>query len=784
MTIRKCRQVFIVLFFAAVLPVVSQAQLSEEIRSDVNMAVAEKTSVEKEADASFVKGRDLFERSEYQQAVDEYIKAKKKLETITGAHIQPKITRINQAIAEAYYFWAEEIAGKAEKAANMSDYDEAIKLCYEGIKVSPSSETRMKDLIGRYTKMKQVVEFRTKTSENYADPRADERAYSIDVLYEQGKRLYNDGQYDKARDKFEEILAINPYHLKAAEQIKIIYVKMYAAGEERHLATERERMAEAEWKYIPPLIPRTYTTTTEILKEPVLKNEETSSIQKKLNDIKIDKIEFDEVSVQTAVKYLKTRSRELDPDGKGVNILLRLSSGEAPAAAPAAAEPADGAEPPVPTPAASSAMPTITMLVDNIPLGEAIRYICRGANLKYRIEKYAVVIAAQEIPLDDLETRIYPLEQEAISEIGGEAGAGGAEAGTDTTSSSGAVQEYFRNRGISFPEGARIVFDSRISRLIATNTPDNLSKLEDLIQELNVVDPQVLIEAKFVELQEEDVDSLGIEWLIQRPNTLSNPPLGASSMSFNQNDPLMRFSDDLATTWTGNNDVLLNVTRHSAEGATYQALLHALNASQKTEILSTPRVTTMNGQEATIRMTTEQFFPESWGEAEIISNSSTGRTYIVPSLPEFGDPTELGVRLTVTPTVDADKYTIALAMIPVIQTHIGWIDYSYNITYAIGGTITNTLIMPIIETRTVETQLTVYDGETIVMGGTIRDTSTVTDDRVPAMGDLPLIGRLFRSKTEERDKRNLLIFVSVRLVSPDGSPIREREIRGLPPFRR
>jgi general secretion pathway protein D len=84
----------------------------------------------------------------------------------------------------------------------------------------------------------------------------------------------------------------------------------------------------------------------------------------------------------------------------------------------------------------------------------------------------------------------------------------------------------------------------------------------------------------------------------------------------------------------------------------------------------------------------------------------------------------------------------------------------------------------------VRTQLTIYDGETVVMGGTIWDTSTTTDDRIPVIGDLPLIGRAFRSKTEVKDKRNLLIFVSARLVNPDGSPIREREVRGLPPFRR
>ncbi len=92
--------------------------------------------------------------------------------------------------------------------------------------------------------------------------------------------------------------------------------------------------------------------------------------------------------------------------------------------------------------------------------------------------------------------------------------------------------------------------------------------------------------------------------------------------------------------------------------------------------------------------------------------------------------------------------------------------------------------MPIFELRTVETQVTIYDGETIVMGGTISDTSGDTDDRIPMLGDIPLLGRLFRTKTETRDKRNLLIFITVRLVNPDGSPLREREVRGLPPFRR
>lgn len=752
-----------------------------EVQFQLDITVAEKAAKEKEADELFVKGRQAFSDGKYEEAVTEFfIPAKEILKKISNNPIiPPKIQRIDQAISDSYYFLAEQKAAEAEKAANSAKYDEAIRLCNEAIIIYPSNEKRMKDLIERYLRMKDVVEYRTKTSEETVDPKKEERLYKIDVLYQQGRKLYEDGQFDKARDKFEEILAVNPYHLKAAEQIKIINQKMYDVAKERHKMTIAERMAEGEWKGVPQLVPRTYVSAEEVLKEPTIKNQETSTIQKKLNEIIIDKIDFDEVSIQAAIKYLKLRSRERDPEGKGVNIILRMSTGADLSAPAPAADNAIGeeAEAPAPEPTSSSSVPTITMLVDNIPLGEAIRYICRGANLKYRIEKYAVVIATQEIPLDDLETRIYALETEAISTVGGQSG----ETGADTTGSSSAVQEYFKNRGIQFPEGARIVFDGRISRLIATNTPDNLAKIEEIIQEINVVDPQVLIETKFVEIAEDDIDSLGFEWLISRPAGQTNPPMGNSSMSFDQNDPLMRFPDSLTTTWAGGNDVLFNITHHDSQGVTYRALIHALNASNKTEILATPRVTTMNGQEATIRMTTEQYFPESWSEATVTDSGML--TYAVPSIPTFGEPVELGVVLTVTPTVDADKYTIGLQMTPRIQSHIGWTDYSYSLNTSVGP-FNNTILMPIFELRTIETQITIYDGETIVMGGAIKDESGVTDDRIPGLGDIPLLGRLFRSKTEDRRKRNLLIFVTVRLVNPDGSPLREREIRGLPPFRR
>ena len=215
--------------------------------------------------------------------------------------------------------------------------------------------------------------------------------------------------------------------------------------------------------------------------------------------------------------------------------------------------------------------------------------------------------------------------------------------------------------------------------------------------------------------------------------------------------------------------------------------MHALDLESNKNILSCPRITTLNNEEAVIRMVKEVYFPESWGDAQLVDTAleaglTSRQVAYVSSMPEFSEPTELGVSLTVTPAVDADKYTITLDLIPVVQSHIGWTDYSYDHLTSL-GTVRNTVKMPVIEKRVVQTQVTIYDGETVVMGGIMRDTTGYIDDRVPILGDIPLVGRFFRSKSVNSAKANLLIFTTPRLVNPNGAPLRQREVRGKPPFR-
>jgi type II secretory pathway component GspD/PulD (secretin) len=212
---------------------------------------------------------------------------------------------------------------------------------------------------------------------------------------------------------------------------------------------------------------------------------------------------------------------------------------------------------------------------------------------------------------------------------------------------------------------------------------------------------------------------------------------------------------------------------YNDKNVAFSAIVHALDQSDTADVLSTPRVTTMNGEEATIRMVTDRYYPESWGEATVATATSQGgdtTQVFVPSIPEFGDPTEEGIILRVTPNVDADRYTITLDMNPVIQERVGWTDYSYGVSITEGtppvtSNYTNTIRMPVIEARTVQTSVTIYDGETIILGGIIKDTTDTFDDQYPILGDVPIV------------------FLTCRLVNPDGSPIRERELRGLPAFR-
>jgi general secretion pathway protein D len=162
---------------------------------------------------------------------------------------------------------------------------------------------------------------------------------------------------------------------------------------------------------------------------------------------------------------------------------------------------------------------------------------------------------------------------------------------------------------------------------------------------------------------------------------------------------------------------------------------------------------------------------------------------VTPATPTSFETRDVGVQLEVEPTVGPDGYSIDLSLSPKIQEFQGFVNYGtpiyalapvrYYPTAAIaqfGGTkqvlLSDNLIrQPVFSVRQVDTQVTVYDGQTVLLGGLMREDVQKVQDKTPIMGDIPLVGSLFRSSSSQRVKRNLLIFVTAGLLDPAGQSL-------------
>jgi general secretion pathway protein D len=228
-------------------------------------------------------------------------------------------------------------------------------------------------------------------------------------------------------------------------------------------------------------------------------------------------------------------------------------------------------------------------------------------------------------------------------------------------------------------------------------------------------------------------------------------------------------------------------------------MINALKRKQGTDLLSAPRVTVMDGQSATITVAQEFIYPTEYepapaptiggGGGNNDGGGLGGAIQIQSAIPQFETVApldeqpgfrEVGVVLNVTPTIE--KYnSINLRLTPKVTEFDGFIEYGGN-SAMIGTSQVGSppmmiqpsgILMPIFSVRKVDTQVSIFDGATVIIGGLTREEVKTVNDKIPVLGNIPLLGKLFQSNAESYQKRNLLIFVSASIVSKGGSPVRE-----------
>ena len=158
---------------------------------------------------------------------------------------------------------------------------------------------------------------------------------------------------------------------------------------------------------------------------------------------------------------------------------------------------------------------------------------------------------------------------------------------------------------------------------------------------------------------------------------------------------------------------------------------------------------------------------------------------VTPTTPTAFETRNTGVTLEVEPAIGPDNFTIDLNLVPQVVEFEGFINYGSpgqtSTQNPFTGVSTTTVItpnvinQPIFSTRKVTTSVSVFDGSTVVLGGLIREDVQKVEDKVPLLGDVPILGRLFRSSVDQHIKTNLFMFVTARLMNPAGDMIRSED---------
>jgi len=230
------------------------------------------------------------------------------------------------------------------------------------------------------------------------------------------------------------------------------------------------------------------------------------------------------------------------------------------------------------------------------------------------------------------------------------------------------------------------------------------------------------------------------------------------------------------------------------------------------DLMAAPKVTTKCGQKATIAISRECPYPQEFEPPQIPQDSGSGATggggavitrpadpVITPSFPTDFTTRNLGVTLVVEPQIGPDGYTIDLTLSPEVVDFDGFINYGSPISAPVdtvlstitdattGGVIgaivqpqpelltENVINQPIFSVRKVTTNVSIWDGQTVVLGGLIREDVQKISDKVPLLGDIPIAGVLFRSEVDQKIKRNLIIFTTARLMDAAGQLLRAED---------
>ncbi|MDP2922619.1 MAG: hypothetical protein Q8O30_02715 [Candidatus Omnitrophota bacterium] len=411
----------------------------------------------------------------------------------------------------------------------------------------------------------------------------------------------------------------------------------------------------------------------------------------------------------------------------------------------------------------------LTLYLDKVPLKEGLDLIFKANNLAYDYYPEGNLFIVKELgkPAIELRTKVYRLkyvrikssrmekEVKAIMDATRVAGAqqmtaGGASAssggGGTSGDDAGSKDEIGLKNSLKkvITEFGKVTEDPITNSLIVTDVPSQFSVIDEVVASLDVPTPKVMIEVEMLDVSKTLVDKIGFKF-------------GADS----------NYNGDFTTAYTGpsrQSAFPLDLYRHDITSPTFtygnlalgniNALMQFLAQDTSTKILARPKILTLSNETAEVNITTD----EAIGLTSTTVETTTTQTI---------ERTQTGTKLRVTPQVNLGTGEVTL-FVEVFTREATEGDFS--VAGMSGGKVRNP------EERAARSVLRLKDGETLLIGGLIKKKDTKTKQKVPFLGDLPFIGNAFRYKSNQGIDRELLVFLTPRIVADTSMLSAEKKI--------
>lgn len=630
------------------------------------------------------------------------------------------------------------------------------------------------------------------------------------------------GDYDRAERAYHRALNVDPYNEAARhglEEVERYKMNYYDAARDH---TRAKKLAEVSAAWESP-VPPIFVDDSEIGEVSEVAGGGKVMLEKKLRDIVIPSLEFNNARLADVIEFLVQKSQELDtlepdPLKKGVNIIVDSSgslNGE------------------------DLSQSVVSIRLSRVPLGVALKYVAQKVGMKYRVDQFAVTVIPESVSENTgMVTETFEVPPGFLNPEGAGGGAAGPTDPFSTTQESAGnlvkridAQTFLTNNGVVFPDGSYAKFISATSRLVVRNTPQQMETVRNLVQSARDSGEKLAkISIRMISVKDVVLRQLGMDFLLGPSNLGGSTPRVFAAGGTDGNvavptDPAnfpfvspngapvgmnpvtsgLRMGD-LAT----NQSIEDVINRDNPTAATgrapgtfaisgvftdpqFQSVFRLLSQQKGVDTMCNIHVTTKPGQLARVEQVREFIYPTEYDPPEIpnetgvipdganrrLVGESTGLFPATPATPTAFETRNLGKVVEVEPTVSQDNKTVNLNITADFTDFVGFINYGtpirnarFRLADGTPSTVTeNRILMPVFDVTKETTNVSVWDGQTVAIGGLHQNAITDGEDKVPYLGDLPVLGSAFRSSTRDTTRQAVVIFVSVRLIDPGGNPI-------------